>query len=203
MGCRAKVVAVMPDGEFVDSAVPPELRERVLNAALDELTRWGVERFSVEAMATGHGIDADSVYRYWGNTQRLLLDVMFHKSDQMVVTPDTGSLRGDLEAMALSVAAYLNTTVGRKLLRVMIVDERALHSDDTRTIYWRRRYEIVRAILDHAAVRGELREGVDPLTGVQILLAPLNIRVLYSNEPLDDAYCLRVAELAWHALARH
>ena len=86
----------MPYGEFVDSAVPPELRERVLSAALDELTRWGVERFSVEAMATGHGIDADSVYRYWGNTQRLLLDVMFHKSDQTVVTPNTGSLRGDL-----------------------------------------------------------------------------------------------------------
>ena len=89
------------------------------------------------------------------------------------------------------------------LVRVMIVDDRALHSDDTRTIYWRRRYEIVRAILDRAAVRGELREGVDPLTGVQILLAPLNIRVLYTNEPLDDAYCLRVAELAWHALVRH
>ncbi len=193
----------MPDWEFVDSAVPQELRERVLVAALDELTHWGIERFSVGAMSARHGIDVESVYRYWGNSQRLLLDVMSFESDQIIVAPSTGSLRGDLNAMALSVAAYLNASVGRRLLRAMVIDDRAQHRDDTRVIYWRMRYETIRTILDQAALRGELREDVDHVAGVQILLAPINIRALYTDDPIDDRFCLSVADLAWHALARH
>ncbi len=193
----------MPDWEFVDSAVPQELRERVLVAALDELTHWGVERFSLGAMSARHGIDVESVYRYWGNSQRLLLDVMSFESDQIIVAPSTGSLRGDLDAMALSVAEYLNAPVGRRLLRAMVIDDRAQHRDDTRVIYWRMRYETIRTILDQAALRGELREDVDHVAGVQILLAPINIRALYTDDPIDERFCLSVADLAWHALARH
>lgn len=189
--------------EFVDSTVPRELRERVLNAALDELTAWGIERFSIGAMASRHGIDAHEVDKYWGTGQRLLLDVMTFKSDEIIVAPDTGSLRGDLERMALSVGAYLNTSVGRRLLRATIMDDRAVHSDDTRRVHWRRRYETIRTILDTAAVRGELREGVDPITAVQILVSPLNVRALFTNAPVDDAYCMSVAEMAWRALVRH
>jgi len=144
----------MRDWEFVDSAVPQELRERVLVAALDELTHWGIERFSVGAMSARHGIDVELVYRYWGNSQRLLLDVMNFESDQIIVAPGTGSLRGDLVAMALSVAEYLNASVGRRLLRAMVIDDRAQHRDDIRVIYWRLRYETNRTILDQAGLCG-------------------------------------------------
>ncbi|MDG4668458.1 TetR-like C-terminal domain-containing protein [Mycobacterium sp. 236(2023)] len=188
--------------DFVDSAVPQELRDRVLAAALDEVTHQGIDRFDVSAMAGRHGIDVQLIHLYWGSTQRLLLDTMFFRADDIIIAPDTGSLRSDLEAMALAVARYLNTSQGRRLQRAMVMDDRATHSDDTRTIFWRRRYETVRTILDQAAVRGELREGVNPLTAVQILLAPINIRSLYTDEPIDDAYCLSVAELAWRALIR-
>jgi AcrR family transcriptional regulator len=192
-----------PQWEFVDRAVPHELRERVLAAALDEVVRSGVEQFTVRAMADRHGIDVETVSRYWGSGQRLLLDTLFHRCDEVIVAPDTGSLRADLETLAFAVARYLNTTDGRRLLRAMVLDDRAAkHPDDTRMIYWRRRYATVRAILDQAAVRGELREGVDPLTGVQILLAPINIRALYTEQPIDDAYCLSVADMAWRALVR-
>lgn len=192
-----------PQWEFVDSAVPHELRERVLAAALDEVVRSGVELFSVSAMADRHGVDVETVSRYWGSSQRLLLDMLFYRSDEVIVAPDTGSLRADLETMALAVARYLNTSDGRRLLRAMVLDDRAAkHPDDTRMVYWRRRYATVRAILDQAAVRGELREGVEPLTAVQILLAPINIRALYTEQPIDDAYCLSVADMAWRALVR-
>jgi hypothetical protein len=30
----------------------------------------------------------------------------------------------------------------------------------------------------------------------------LNVRVLYSDVPIDDRYCVAVADMAWHALAR-
>jgi hypothetical protein len=41
-----------PD-ESVQS-IPADVRARVMPAVFDELARWGVERFSVEAMAERH-----------------------------------------------------------------------------------------------------------------------------------------------------
>jgi hypothetical protein len=43
---------------------------------------------------------------------------------------------------------------------------------------------------------------VNAMAAVQIVLAPLNVRALYSDELIDDDYCVAVADLAWHALAR-
>jgi len=87
-------------------------------------------------------------------------------------------------------------------VRAMVMDDQAQRRDDTRGIYWRMRYETIRTILDQAALRGELREGIDHVAGIQILLAPINIRALYTDDPIEDAFCLSVAGLAWHALTR-
>jgi hypothetical protein len=55
-------------------AIPEDVRARVMPAVFDELARWGVERFSVEAMAERHRLDTVLVYRYWGDRQRLIVD---------------------------------------------------------------------------------------------------------------------------------
>jgi hypothetical protein len=47
-----------------------------------------------------------------------------------------------------------------------------------------------------------LREGVDTLAAVQIVMAPLQIRALYTDAPVDDDFCEAIADMAWHAIAR-
>jgi len=37
--------------------MPEEVRERVLAAAYDELTRRGIDRFSIVSLADRHGLD--------------------------------------------------------------------------------------------------------------------------------------------------
>jgi hypothetical protein len=69
-------------------------------------------------------------------------------------------------------------------------------------MFWRAQFAIVRSVVDRARERGELREGVNTLAAVQLVLAPLNIRALYSDAAVDDDYCAAIAEMAWHALAR-
>ena len=55
-------------------AVPADIRARVMPAVIDELARWGVERFSVGAMAERHRLDPAMIHRYWGDRQRLIID---------------------------------------------------------------------------------------------------------------------------------
>lgn len=69
-------------------------------------------------------------------------------------------------------------------------------------MFWREQFTVVRSVVDRARERGELREGVNTLAAVQLVLAPLNIRALYSDAAVDDDYCAAIADMAWHALAR-
>ena len=69
-------------------------------------------------------------------------------------------------------------------------------------MFWQARFSVTRAVIDRARERDELRDGVSTLAAVQIVMAPLNIRALYSDAPVDDAYCAAIVDLAWHAIAR-
>jgi hypothetical protein len=64
-----------------------------MTAVLDELARWCVERFSVEAMAERHHLDAAMIYRYWGDRQRLIVDAALADIEGLGSATDTGSLR--------------------------------------------------------------------------------------------------------------
>lgn len=181
---------------------PADVRAQVIAAALDELARWGVERFSIEAMAARHRLEPAMVYCHWGNRQCLIVDVAQTDAEALGSGTDTGSLRGDLLALARNLAARINSEVGRTLLRALVMGRPGHHDEETRMVFWRARFAIVRAVVDRARERGELRDGVDTLAAVQILMAPLNIRALYSDAAVDDEYCVAIADMAWHALAR-
>lgn len=182
--------------------VPADVRALVLPAALDELARWGVERFSIEALAERHHLDPEMVYRYWGDRKRLIVDLALADFENLSSETDTGSLRGDLLALARNATQRINTEVGRTFLRAMVMDGRGYHDEDTRMMYWRARFVAMRPLVDRARARGELREGVSTLVALQLVLAPLHVRALYSDAVVDDEYCVAVADMAWHALAR-
>ena len=50
-----------------------EVRERIHAAAVDELARWGIDRFSIEALADRHGLDPNEIRRYWPDREALIL----------------------------------------------------------------------------------------------------------------------------------
>lgn len=185
-----------------DEPVPADIRAQVMPAALDELARWGVERFSIEALAERHRLDPAIIYGYWGDRQRLIVDAALADAEAMSLATDTGSLREDLMVLARNVTDRINSDVGRTFLRALAMDGRAHHDEETRMIFWQDWFTIVRAVIDRARERGELRDGINTLAAVQMVLAPLNIRALYSDATIDDEYRVAVADLAFHALVR-
>ncbi len=128
-------------------------------AVLDELARWGVERFSIEALAERHHLDAAMVYRYWVGRHGLIFDAVLADVEALSSLTDTGSLRGDLLALAHRVTDRINSEVGRTLLRALVLDRRGYHDEDTRMRFRRAYFAAGRAVVDRAGARGELREG--------------------------------------------
>ena len=126
------------------AAIPADIRARVMPAVLDELARWGVERFSIEALAERHHLDPATIYRYWGDRQRLIVDAALADVETWSSATDTGSLRGDLAALARNMTDRLNTDIGRTFLRALAMDPRGYHDHETRMMFWRAQFAVVR-----------------------------------------------------------
>jgi hypothetical protein len=184
-----------------DGSIPGNERERILVAAHDELLRWGIDRFSIPALAHRHGLDQNEIRSLWGDTpEQLILDVLARWPGEDLAAPDSGDLRTDLYWLAMAMASYVTSEDGRTLQSAHLIGDRELPSVEIRRQAWRTRADRVRVVFDRAHQRGELRDGVDALTALELLFAPINMRVLFTGELVDDDYCRLVAELVWRAV---
>jgi len=177
------------------------VREQILAAAFDEVTRWGIERFSVQNLAARHGIDRATVAMYWPDEEQLLLDVLLDGPGRSISPPDTGSLRDDLTLVAMAMAAYISTDRGRGLQGTLLIGDRDRFRLDVRAQVWQRRSAVMAAVFDRAVARGEMRGDIDPRLVLQMVVAPINMRVLFNNDVADESYCRTLVDLVCRAVA--
>lgn len=78
----------------------PALEEALLDAAWTELTERGYDELTIDGVAVRAGTSRAVLYRRWPNKQELVLAAVAHEvAKDVVVAPDTGSLRGDAIAL--------------------------------------------------------------------------------------------------------
>lgn len=178
-------------------------RAAARKAALDELLQWGVDRFSVEGAAQRCSVGVDFFRQQWPNERDLIIEALLEYSESTITVPDTGSLLDDLTVLTLSVAAFLNDAMGRRLLRMLVVDSRSQAVDEeTRARFWATRLSTLESIFDHAGERGELRPNVKVFIAIQMLMSPLHTYALYTDVEIAPEYCRVVAEMVARAIGR-
>jgi AcrR family transcriptional regulator len=186
------------DGLAVDSAVT---REQILSAALDEVARWGIERFSVQNLLAHRGIDHAAIAAFWPDEEELLLEVLLDWPGRRFGPPDTGSLAGDLTLMVAAMVAYVGSGAGRQIQGALAMPNRSGLRVDLRQKVWHHRAATVGDVFARAVARNEMRAGLDPRTVLQMLMAPINMRVLLTHEPVDEEYRRTLVELVCRAVA--
>ncbi len=176
-------------------------REQILAAALDEVTQWGIERFSVENLLTRDGIDRSSIAAHWPDGEELLLDVLLDWPGRTVGPPDTGSLAGDLTLMVMAMAAYIDSESGRRVQGALVIPNRSGMRIDIRQKVWQRRASAMQVVFARAVARGEMRADLDSRVVLQMLMAPINMRLLLTHEPVDEQYRRTLVEMVCRAVA--
>ena len=170
-----------------------KVRAAVLAAAQEELTENGYAGLHLDKVATRAGVGRTTVYRRWGNPCGLLIDLLGELSDEWVRFEDTGSLEGDLRAMAGSLLTGLSQpqlwAVFESTIATATSDEVA--AADLRS-YYDRQITAGAVAVERAIERGELPVGTDGPAVVQAVTAPFYYRLLVRREPLDA----RLAEQA-------
>jgi AcrR family transcriptional regulator len=73
------------------------LEEALLESAWAELTDRGYDDFTIDAVAARAGTSRAVLYRRWSSKQELVIATLAYTAGKdLVVAPDTGSLRGDV-----------------------------------------------------------------------------------------------------------
>ncbi|MEU9121661.1 TetR/AcrR family transcriptional regulator C-terminal ligand-binding domain-containing protein [Streptomyces sp. NPDC048506] len=178
-------------------------RAAVRDAVLAGLTEHGYPGLTVEYVAEHSGVHKTTLYRRWKDVEGLVADALDLAGEDSWVPPDTGSLEGDLRALAHEVvASFTDPAVaasGSAMIAAGFQSERAAGA---LRAYYAERFQRCEAIVERAVRRGELpapataagaAEAAAPIgtldagTLVRSVSAPLFFRLFITREPIDDA----------------
>ena len=91
------------------------VRAAVLQATLELLAETGYDGAELPEVARRAGVHPTTIYRRWGTKSRLVGEAILERSRPLSPTPDTGSLRTDLERLLLEGAGLVRTPAVRAL----------------------------------------------------------------------------------------
>ncbi|WP_078624547.1 TetR/AcrR family transcriptional regulator [Streptomyces monomycini] len=174
-------------------------RQAVLDAVFEELGEGGYAALTMEGVARRSGVHVATIYRRWRSVEGLVCELMADLSGGIPL-PDTGTLRGDLRALARSIAAFYTEPRYCGLLEAVVsAAARQPEAADVLRQFFDQRLRLAGSMVPRAAARGELPEGADPDEVVAALGAPFYYRLLIARRPVDIRLADRAAEAAWVA----
>lgn len=172
------------------------VRSAVLSATIEELAAVGPSEFCFERVARRAGVNKTTLYRRWGDREKLILDAMVETGCERVPVPNTGSLCEDLRVLGKEVVASLRTPEVDALVRAAasVADPHAEIADVSRR-FWAARMKSQTQIVDRAIERGEVPADTDARLALECFLAPIYFRVLVTRERVDARFLQRLAHL--------
>ena len=104
-----------------DADSPWSSREcELLAVTLELLQEHGYDRLSLEQVATTARASKATLYRRWPTKAELVLAAFVEGTRQVAVTPDTGTLRGDLLQLGETICAHASAHAGT--IRAVLVE---------------------------------------------------------------------------------
>jgi AcrR family transcriptional regulator len=177
----------------------------VLSAARELLAEVGYESVTMDATAARAGTSKAAIYRRFSSKAEMLFTAMLHGAN-IEPPQDTGTLYGDLLALATEIRAQLSGPHARAVASGIIAEinrspEVARQLRDTFTTAER---ALIAAILDRAADRREIDGMASPETVHRLIGGGLIATALaFGEDPDDDALAAMVAVVAAGLTSRH
>jgi len=163
--------------------------QAIIHATLELLIEVGYGALTMEAVRTRAGVGKATVYRRWSSKEELVSDAIVFLHEEFK-TPDTGSLRGDYAALAGAVRASA-ARGGAAMLMPRLLGE-SVHDPELFAIFRANLVEprraALRAVLERAIERGEIREGLDLELLLDLFAGPAVYRLLITGGDMSQMF---------------
>ncbi|MDX2564350.1 TetR/AcrR family transcriptional regulator [Streptomyces sp. TX20-6-3] len=163
-------------------------RAAVRDAVLTGLSEHGYPALTVEYVAEHSGVHKTTLYRRWGSVEGLLADALDLANEDAWTPPDTGSLSGDLRALAHEVVdAFGDPATGAAPTAFIGAAFQSPRAAEALHTFYSERFRRCEAVVTRAVDRGEAPRGTDAGAVVRAVSAPLFLRLFITREPIDGA----------------
>ena len=193
----------------VSAARPPgrprsaEADEAIVRATLEVLVAEGFRGLSVEAVRQRAGVGKATIYRRFPDKAALVRGALEPLHSQLEM-PDTGSVRGDLEAAFAAVYAAQPEAAQRVMLPRLLAD--AMGDAELFAVFRAALVEprraAMRVVLERGVARGEIRADADLELVIDLIAGPMIYRFLIDGGDVSDPLgrTLRVYETVLEGL---
>jgi AcrR family transcriptional regulator len=163
----------------------PELERRVFDAAMQIYGAQGWEGFTFEVIARTSGVGKNALYRRWPTKGKLLRELLAKRWLE-VDSIDTGTLRGDLQALCRMLFAHLTGPLGKVGLQLqldiirheVVAEAVAGYSDSVQ--------QSARDIVRRAIDRAEIPQGTSTTLVMNVISGAVMSRVSATPPILRD-----------------
>jgi AcrR family transcriptional regulator len=166
--------------------------DAILAATLEELSAVGYGALTVAAVIARAGVSSATLYRRWPTKQQLVA-ASLASMHQEIVDVDTGTLEGDLMALARYLADSMSMS-GTDLAEDVLAELR--RNPEFRAAvnekFHQPRVDELDRILERARSRGDLGPGVSADVAMAFLSGSLYNRMATTEKPVTTAF-LRIA----------
>ena len=169
--------------------------EAILRATLEMLGEGGAGNLSIDGVAARAGVGKATIYRRWSSKEALLLEALSTDTNA-IASPDSGTLRGDLELYFDDLVERLrqnqNSDVLPHLIEAACYDAEVRNSLDE---YLSSRQQPLRQLLQRAQERGEIAARIDLSVVVDVLVGPLIYRRLMTRDRIDGVFVRKLLDI--------
>jgi AcrR family transcriptional regulator len=180
-----------------------ESHAAILQAAIELVVEGGLQGTSIEAIAARAGVGKATIYRRWKTKEDLFAEAL-RTIALPLPDPDTGTLRGDVIAVAAFNLGNLPRKAALLMPRLMVegADDPELFTVMREVLVDPRR-RVFKDILRRAIGRGELRADLDLDDATDMLIGPLIYEILITGADLTKIVPLseRILDMALAGIA--
>jgi AcrR family transcriptional regulator len=175
-------------------------KRRVLDSARDLVCEFGPRAVSVDDIAAAAGVGKQTIYRWWPSKSAVIMDALIELTD-----PDPAEQpESTYEAIRVQMRRVARMFASRngELIRELVADAQGDPdlAEDFRKRFFAHRRARGAATLTRGVETGELRSDLDIDDALDLLYAPLWLRLLVGHRRTSTAAADRLLTLAWPGL---
>jgi AcrR family transcriptional regulator len=186
---------VSTNSEAIDKRVE-RTRAAVLTETYRQLTQAGIGGFSIDELSRRSGVAKTTIYRHWPSRSALIIDAC-SRLGSAIIPSDTGSLRGDIKALATYLAEQLRTAAWTSVYPSVIdAAEREPEIAAMQSALHKGLMAPFETVIERAKARGEMRAEKPSADLTAAIVGPLFYRRWFSKEIIDDRFVEAIVEVA-------
>jgi len=169
-------------------------RQAVLDATADLVAEVGVERTTIDEIASRSGVAKTTIYRHFNSKQALVVEAV-HACTHIPVVTDTGSLRDDLiSCFSGTTKASYDGRLGDMMLSLMDAAQRDPELGRLVRAQTDQRRRFATEVIERAVSRGDLPAEVDVDLLVTLVAGPLIYTKLVRRQRVTDELVAAVVD---------